>query len=181
MRPAPLVLALCLTACIVEAPTQEGTRAATAPTRVAPAPPGEVRLGANFGDKAELVNAILNPSRAVAGEPVRVTMNFKVLDTFDRDWFLFVHVEDADGRMERFNVDHAPRQKPTSQWVKGEVVRDDFEVPVPAGVPLRGLNILVGFWDPKAPDQRLPLRNKEQVRNDGQNRVLLASIPVTAQ
>ena len=178
MRSAFLaVLALGLSSCIVQAPTSEGAQPAGAP-RGAPAPPGEARLGANFGDKVELVNAILNPSRAVAGEPVRVTMNFRVLEAPDRDWYIFVHVEDVDGRVERFNVDHAPRAKPTSQWQKGEVVRDEFDVPLPAGMPVRGINLLVGFWDPRAPDQRLPLKNRDQVRNDGQNRVLLATVPV---
>ena len=178
MRPVlPCVaLAVGLTACIIQAPTSEGTQ--TSAPKAAPAPPGEVRPGANFGDQVELVNAILNPSRAVSGEPVHVVMNFRVLETPDRDWFLFVHVEDVDGRVERFNVDHAPRTKPTSQWQKGEVVRDEFDVPIPAGMPVRGVNVLVGFWDPKAPTERLALKNKDQVRNDGQNRVLLATVPV---
>ncbi len=179
MRSALLCLALAagLTSCIVQAPTSEGSQASS--PRPAPAPPGEVRVGANFGDQVELVNAILNPSRAVAGEAVRVVMNFRVLETPDRDWNLFVHVEDVDGRVERFNVDHAPRAKPTSQWQKGEVVRDEFDIPVPAGMPVRGLNVLMGFWDPRAPDQRLPLKNRDTVRNDGQNRVLLVTLPVT--
>jgi hypothetical protein len=172
----PLLAALGLTSCIIQAPTSEGTQVTGA--RAAPAPAAEVRVGANFGDQVELVNAILNPSRAVAGEGVHVILNFRTLEVPDRDWFIFVHVEDVDGRVERFNVDHAPRAKPTSTWQKGEVVRDDFDIPVPAGMQVRGINVLVGFWDPKAPDQRLPLKNKEAVRNDGFNRVLIAGIPV---
>jgi hypothetical protein len=181
MRTALLTSALCLslTACIVQAPTSEGTQASG--PRAAPVGPAEVRLGANFGDKVELVNAILNPGRATVGESVHVTLNFRVLDTLDRDWFLFVHVEDVDGRIDRYNVDHAPRAKPTTQWAKGEVVRDDFDVPIPSGLSVRGLNLLVGFWDPRAPDNRLALKNRDQVRNDGLNRVLLATIPVSAQ
>jgi hypothetical protein len=176
-----LLLALALPACIIQAPTAEGSQPTGPGPRAGPAPAAEVRVGANFGDKVELVSAILNPSRAVAGEPVHVILNFRVLDVPDRDWYLFVHIEDVDGRVERYNVDHPPRAKPTSQWVKGEVVRDEFDIPVPPGLQVRGINILLGFWDPKAPDQRLVLRNKESVRNDGFNRILLAGIPVAQQ
>ena len=115
----PLALSLLvLCACIVEAPTKEGTQG-TAP-RLPPAPPAEVKSGANFGDAFELTNVVLNPSRGVPGESVRVTANFKVNTKLDRDYIIFVHVEDVDGRVDRLNVDHAPRTKPTSLWVPGE-------------------------------------------------------------
>jgi len=165
-----------VSACIIEAPTKEGTQA-TAP-RAPPAPPVEVKNGANFGDLVELTSAVINPSRVSPGDSIRVSLNFKVLGRIDRDYMIFVHVEDVDGRVDRLNVDHAPRMKPTSQWQPGELVRDDFEVPVPPQMPVRGLSLVLGFWDPRT-DERMPLRNKEQVRNDGRDRVFVAQIPVT--
>ncbi|GMU60878.1 MAG: hypothetical protein AMXMBFR34_26410 [Myxococcaceae bacterium] len=170
------VLLLTATACIIEAPTKEGTQATAA--RPPPAPPAEVKNGANFGDLVELTSAVLAPSRAVAGDGVRVSLNFKVLGKIDRDYMIFVHVEDVDGRVDRLNVDHAPRLKPTSAWQPGETVRDDFEIPIPPTMPVRGLNLVLGFWDPRT-DERLPLKNKDQVRNDGRDRVFVATIPVT--
>ena len=170
-----LALALCSTSCIVEAPTSEGIKSTGA--RPAPAPPVEVKSGANFGDKVELTNVLINPSRITAGESLRVSLNFKVLQAMDRDYMIFVHVEDVEGRTDRLNVDHAPRAKPTSQWQLGESVRDDFEVPVPPGMPVRGLNLILGFWDPRS-DERLHIKNPEQVRNDGKDRLFVASIPV---
>lgn len=166
---------LAMAGCIIQAPTSEGTQS-SAP-RPAAAPPAEVPNGANFGDKVELTSAIINPSRAFAGDSVRVTLNLKVLDGFDRDYMIFVHVEDVEGRVDRLNVDHAPRLKPTSAWQKGETVRDEFEVPIPPGMPVRGLNVVLGFWDPKT-DQRLAIKNKEAVRNDGHDRLFVATIPV---
>jgi hypothetical protein len=161
--------------CIVQAPTSEGTQA-TAP-KAAAAPPVEVKSGANFDDKVELTSVILNPSRAVSGESVRVLLNFKVLQQIDRDYMIFVHVEDVDGRTDRLNVDHAPRAKPTSQWQVGEMVRDDFEIPIPPGMPVRGLNLVLGLWDPRS-DQRMPIKNREAVRHDGKERLFVASFPV---
>ena len=167
---------LSLTACIVEAPTKEGVQN-TAP-RLPPAPPQEFRSGANFGDAIELTSVILSPSRGETGQPVRVLANFKVLAKVDRDYMIFVHVEDVDGRVDRLNVDHAPRVKPTSQWMPGEVVQDVFDIPIPANMPVRGLSLVLGFWDPKS-DQRLPIVNKDQVPNDGRERLFVAKFPVT--
>jgi hypothetical protein len=167
---------LALTACIIQAPTSEGTQR-SAP-KAPPAPPAEVKNGANFADKVELTSAIINPSKVVAGDSVRVELNFKVLDSIDRDYMIFVHVEDIEGRVDRLNVDHAPRAKPTSMWKPGEVVRDEFEIPVPAGMPVRALNLVLGLWDPKT-DQRMTLKNKDAVRNDGRDRIFVATIPVS--
>lgn len=175
MRHWLLVSLLALSACIVEAPTKEGTQG-TAP-RLPPAPPQEFRSGANFGDAIELTSVILSPSRGEAGQPVRVMANFKVLAKLDRDYMIFVHVEDVDGRVDRLNVDHAPRVKPTSQWNPGEVVQDVFDIPIPAGMPVRGLSLVLGFWDPRT-DQRLPIVNKDQVPNDGRERLFVAKFPV---
>jgi hypothetical protein len=89
-----------------------------------------------------------------------------------------VHIEDMEGRVDRLNADHPPRAKPTSQWKAGEMVRDEFDVPVPAGMPVKGLSLLLGLWDPST-DQRMPLRNPGAVKNDGRDRVFVATIPVT--
>lgn len=175
MRHLILATLVLLTGCIVEAPTKEGVQG-SAP-RPAPAPPAEAKSGANFGDKVELVNAIINPGRGVAGEGVRATLNFKVLNKLDRDYMIFVHVEDVDGRTDRLNVDHSPRAKPTSQWEPGEVVKDEFDIPIPPGMPVRGLSLAMGFWDPKS-DERLPIKNKDQVPNDGRDRLFVLKFPV---
>jgi hypothetical protein len=169
------VLGVTASACIIEAPTKEGVQPTAA--RLPPAPPVAVKVGANFGDQVELVSAELNPSRVVAGEAVRVSLNFRVLGKIDRDYMIFVHVEDVDGRTDRLNADHAPRMKPTTAWQPGEQVRDDFEIRVPPQMAVRGLNVIVGFWDPRS-DERMPLKNADAVRNDGRSRVYLATIPV---
>jgi len=168
---------LTLAGCIVSAPTSEGTQATA--KALPPAPPADFKVGANFGDKAELTNVILSPSRGVTGESVKVLCNYKVNSPFDTDYTVFVHVEDIDGRVDRINVDHTPGRgsKPTSQWKAGEVVRDEFEIPIPPGYPARALNIMLGLWDPKT-DARAKIINAEQVRTDGRDRLFVASFPV---
>lgn len=172
-----LAVATLLSACIVEAPTKEGRQATAA--KGPPAPPVEVKSGANFGDAIELVSVVLSPSRGVIGEPVRVLANFRVLAKLEQDYFIFVHVEDVDGKVDRMNVDHPPRAKPTSQWQPGEMVQDVFDIPIPPQMQVRGLSLVLGFWDPKT-DKRLPIINKDQVPNDGANRLYVAKFPVSA-
>lgn len=161
--------------CIVEPPLAGGAQ--PTPAALTPAPPAEVKSGANFGDAIELQNVVINPSRGVAGMPVRVTLNFKVLQKIDKDYFIFVHVEDVDGRVDRLNVDHPPRAKPTSQWQPGEMVQDTFDIPIPPNMPVRGLSLLLGFWEPQS-NQRLPIVNKDAVPNDGTGRLIVAKFPV---
>jgi len=178
------VLLGCTAACIVEAPTSEGTQAQPAaaapqPRRGPPAPPAQVNSGAIFGDKVELQSVIINPSRGFPGEQVHVVANFRVIAALDVDYMIFVHVEDIDGKVDRINVDHAPGRgaNPTTRWKVGEVVRDEFDIPIPPGMPVRGLSLVMGFWDPKT-DARLPLTNPDKVRNDGRSRVFVAQFPV---
>ncbi|MFT3841580.1 MAG: hypothetical protein QM723_31620 [Myxococcaceae bacterium] len=175
MRSAFAIVGLLLTGCIVPAPSNESAPQKTAPA----APPAQVNVGANLGDKIEIASLIINPSRGQAGQPIAVSAFYKVLDDVPADYMVFVHVEDVDGRNDRLNVDHAPAggQNPTSKWKKGDTIRDDFQIYVPPNMQVRGLNVLMGFWDPKT-DARLPLKNTDAVRSDNNNRILVAQIPI---
>src|SRR4051794_27845774 len=103
-----LLIPLLAVSCIVPAPSSEKT-----PERqksAVAAPPVEVRSGANFEDKVELVGATVAPGRAAPGESVHVTAFFKVNDEIPADYTIFVHVEDVDGKVDRLNADHLPMQ-----------------------------------------------------------------------
>lgn len=172
--------ALVLSACIVEAPSSESPDAQTPRARsVKPAGPLTVKSGAVLGDKVELVGATFQPGTLVPGQPMRVTLYFRALDTVPADYSVFVHMEDPDGKLQRANFDHPPAggKYPTSQWKKGDLVRDEFTVFLAPEAQARAVNLLVGLWDPKT-DARLPLTNPEKVRNDGQSRVFIAQVPV---
>lgn len=172
---------LCLSgaACIVEAP---GGEKSAAPARsrvvVSQVPPLQVQTGANLEGKVEIVGASIQPGRVAPGESFKVTLFLKVLAEMEVDYMVFVHADDPDGKSDRLNADHKPAGGgyPTTQWKAGETIKDEFSVYVPpmAG---RGLNLYLGFWDPKT-DARLKLSNPEKVRSDGNNRILIAQVPV---
>lgn len=142
-------------------------------------PPFSKRVGAVFGGSAELVGVELKPATARPGDTVEVTYLFRVLDEAEEDYKVFVHVDDRGGRGERINADHWPAggRYPTSAWRKGEVVRDVWSFKVPGHYQGEAFDLWTGFYQP-GKDDRWPLTNRQAVQNDGQNRVLAATLPV---
>src|SRR5687768_12108486 len=113
----PLVLVTLVSGCIVPAPT-EGKGEAPRQAPAAAAQPLAVKSGANFGGKIELLGATVSPAQPAPGEAAKVTAYYQVNGELDRDWHIFVHIEDPDGQVERMNADHAPVRGsyPTSRW-----------------------------------------------------------------
>ena len=165
-------------ACIVEAPggdkSPPGTQAV-----VPQVPPLSTTIGANLDGKVEFAASSIVPGRISPGEQAMVTFYFKVLEEPDKEYMVFVHLEDAEGRGFRLNLDHRPAggTYPTTQWRKSETVKDEFFLTLPAGISSKKLNLWAGLWEPQA-DVRLTLRNPDSVRNDGNNRVLVAQLPI---
>jgi hypothetical protein len=164
-----------LPACIVEAPTSEKSGAAAQSSRgqVKPVP---VKNGAVLGDLAELVGATFAPPSLTPGDGTRVVLVFRAIKPTTDDWQVFVHVEDAEGRGERLNADHAFRTA-TTLWKAGEVIQDEFALTLPPGWRSRAVNVFVGLWLPST-NARMKVRNPEAVRTDGNDRVLLVQLPV---
>ena len=194
-RIAPaLLMAAGLSACIIDAPTgQSGPQKSTPERPRMSTPnlgPATVRVGAVLArvtgdatqppeDKVELQSASFQPPQLIPGDQMKIVLTFKVLDAISEDYVVFVHVEDVDGKVERINVDHRPAggNNPTTQWKKGDTVRDEFGFSVPQNLQLRGVNIFTGLWDPVS-DRRMKIHNPTAVRNDGADRILIGVIPM---
>jgi hypothetical protein len=173
---AALLVSPAFLGCIVEAP---GGQPKGDKPRTVSATPMSVRNGANLEGKVEIVGATVTPGQLIPGQGVEVSVQLRVLEDLKEDYAVFVHIEDVDGRMERINADHRPAggRRPTAEWKKGEVIRDDFQLFLPPGASPRALNLFIGFWQPSR-DARLKLANPEAVRHDGNDRILLVQIPV---
>ena len=173
--------------CIVEAPTANNQPqlapgvAGPAPQQRAAvvAPPLQIKVGANLSDRVEVLGTVVEPGVLTPGLPAKVSVVMKVLEQIPEDWMIFVHIEDAEGRMERLNVDHKPMngQNPTNQWKKGETLKDEFQLYLPPGAQAKAINVFFGFWNP-ANDQRMKINNLDQVKHDGKDRLLIGQIPV---
>ena len=127
----------------------------------------------------EIVGATVQPGRVVPGDAGPRHRLLQGAAPLEEDYLVFVHVEGTDGKMERLNVDHKPAGGlyPTTQWKQGETVKDEFSFVRAAGGPPAASDVWLGLWEPRT-DARLPLTNREAVRNDGRDRILLAQVPV---
>jgi hypothetical protein len=151
-----------------QAATQMNLASKTAPK---PVHPGK----GIFGDQIEFLGYDLEPAQPVAGGPVQVTFYFHALRDVSADWEIFVHIDSRGGRQERINGDHYPvsGRFHTDQWKGGDYVTDRFAFVIPDYQTKSALDLWIGFY---SGDDRLPISNPKDCQNDGNNRLLAATI-----
>jgi hypothetical protein len=119
-------------------------------------------LAAACGGAAPDAPAVATPEvtvakdRVPAGSPVEITYRFTVAPdaTFDGDYWVMMHVVDADGER-MWGDDHQP-PVPTSQWKPGQTVEYTRTVFAPIFPYIGEAGINVGLYMP-ATQVRLPL------------------------
>jgi len=135
------------------------------------APPIQHPLLAGFGDGVELLGYDLQETKAQPGGLVHLTLYWKALRPDAVSHTVFTHLLDAQGLV-RGQHDGVPArgQRPTSDWVEGEIIADPHEIQISADAQTGSLQIEIGLYDP-ATGRRL------QVTRDGattgQDHVLL--------
>lgn len=183
LLPASLALLVLAAACI-ERPASPRTRrekfdrSGLSDVLLTSLPP-TTAPGAVFGEALQLVKVEVNPPAPSPGDRVEVSYYFRVLDEVDEDYKIFVHIDDRAGRESRINGDHWPSKGryPTGAWRRGEVVRDAWTFTVPPGAAGAMLDVWTGFYQP-GKDDRLAVTNRNEVRTDGNNRVLAVTVAV---
>jgi hypothetical protein len=102
-------------------------------------------LDASFGSVRLLGHGPI-PAVVKPGETLRIPLFWKSLGPIRQNYSVFVHFEGPS----HFQADHAPLagRLPTSQWIEGEILRDEFLAPVPASAPTGTYEVTVGLWDP---------------------------------
>ncbi len=118
----------------------------TAPQRVYDLPGGiPLRpINAAVGDFARLLGVVLEPDPPRAGERAAVTLYWQVRAQTDESYHAFVHLVDAEGRLiaQRDQIP-AAGARPTTSWVKGEIVADTY---VFEQWPAEAERILIGMY-----------------------------------
>jgi hypothetical protein len=143
--------------------------------RLAAFAPAE-RVKARFGGRFELLGYTVERQEVAPGAQVKLSYFWKCLEEAPRDYMVFVHLR-GDGI--QFGDDHPPLdgRYPTSQWRKGETIRDDRLLRIPDDARPGPLTVLVGFWDPHS-GKRLPADGPAVAPKGGGAR--LAPLVVTA-
>ncbi len=103
--------------------------------------------------------------RVALGSPVKVTYRFQVAPdaTFDRDYWVFVHVLNPQGEL-LWNDDHMPAT-PTSQWKPGLTVEYTRTIFVPNYPYIGEANVRIGLYS-QVDGKRLVLSAPEASRRE---------------
>ncbi|MBI2909326.1 MAG: glycosyltransferase family 39 protein [Chloroflexi bacterium] len=152
--------------------------------RLFDAPKMERTLSANFGDRIELLGYDLSAYRGeqaiahkplVPGDEVRLTLYWRARKSMDENYTVFSHAL-ADGRIigQSDGWPGGP-ERPTSSWVRGEIVTDKRVFHIGANASSGEVQIQVGLYlQPLG--ERLPLLDKTGQPLD--TRIILDRFPM---
>lgn len=117
----------------------------TAPAQL---PAGATALQANFSHMIQLEGYRLETSTLVPGKPVHLSLYWQGLQIPDKDYTLFVHLVDENGRQIGQN-DHQPQggEFPTSFWEPGEWISDEFDLVPDAGATAGQYHLEMGWYE----------------------------------
>ncbi len=115
------------------------------------------QLSANLGDQVEFLGYDLTPDEVRAGEAMHLTLYWRALDEMEVSYTVFVHLLDKENRIwgQRDSVP-GNGTLPTTRWVEGEVIADEYEFTVKTDAPPGEYLIEVGLYDAQT-GQRLPV------------------------
>lgn len=118
-------------------------------------------LSVDFGGRATLIGYDLEPSTGQSGNSLLLTLYWRGDAGFQREWAIFAHVIDAEGRIwgqrDQFPGDG---HFPTPAWVTGETITDTRQIPLNADMPPGNYRVEVGLYDPMT-FERLPVSTGE--------------------
>ena len=129
----------------VESPTIGRMKLASrvAPTATAPTP--DRRL---FGQQIALLGYDV-PATAAPNHPLTITLYWQALATPARDYSVFIHLIDSDGKIVA-QQDGPPAQGsyPTSLWSAPETIINSHELRLPDSLPPGDYRVRLGLYNP---------------------------------
>ena len=116
----------------------------------------------------------MEPLVARPGDTLQVTLRWQALHTLDNAYTVMVQLIRERAQIWGQN-DHVPRggQSPTQTWTAGQVVTDQFGLPISPDAPEDSYELVVGLYD-SATIKRLKLP-------DGTDFVVLGKVEVKAR
>jgi hypothetical protein len=157
-----------------EAAVRLGSITLTGRSHVFESSPAEAE--ATFGEGMQLLSGQLETAQASPGEKVTVTLHWRSGAELAQAYKVFVHLLDPTGEQVVTQRDSEPQdgRAPTTGWVLGEVIDDDYAITLPAGLGAGEYPLEVGVYEPRT-GERLRLPN-------GDNRLILdARLRVTTR
>jgi uncharacterized membrane protein len=129
-------------------------------------------MEATLGDQVRLLGYDLSPPPYRRGETLHLTLYWQAMTRMEASYTVFVHVLNKGGIMGG-QWDSVPGDGllPTTSWLEGEVIADEYQVPIKVGAPPGEYVIQIGMYEAST-GERL------EVRETLDDRVLLEKIQV---
>ena len=133
------------------------------------------KVDANYDNKLALIGYDLVQRDVTAGGTVTIDLYWRASDKMDQDLHAFVHIADDTGKpLAQKDAPAGGEVYPTTQWARGEVIRERRVIAVDSQVPAGTYQVLVGVYSYQTM-QRLPL-----VSPQGATAVRLTTLTVRA-
>lgn len=129
-------------------------------------------LGVRFGEHITLLGYRLE-SGFRRGDGLHLTLYWQALGQVDQDYVVFNHLTGEDG-VTYAQKDNPPVDGyyPTSRWAVGQVVRDRYDLQIPADAPVQAYTIEAGLYLP-ATGRRVAVTDCAEASCAGGDRVIL--------
>jgi len=130
---------------------------------------------ADLGDQVEFHGYGLESTQIETGDVLRLTLYWRARQRMAVSYTVFTHLLGTDGGVWG-QKDNIPMKGayPTTGWVEGEVITDEYEITVKSEAPPGEYQIEVGMYD-AATGQRLPVFDEDGTPLPG-DRILLDQI-----
>ena len=117
-------------------------------------------MEATLADQVRFLGYDLSPPPYKRGETLHLTLYWQAVTRMAQSYTVFVHLLNEDGLMGG-QWDSAPGGGllPTTVWLEGEVIADEYEVPIKAGAPPGEYTIEIGMYEAST-GERLQVRGK---------------------
>lgn len=105
-------------------------------------------LQADLADMVRLLGYGLSADTLYSGESLHLTLYWRALAKTQKDYTVFTHLMDEEGRIwgQKDNFP-AGGTRPTSGWLVGEIVVDEYDIPVRGDAPPGEYTIEIGMYD----------------------------------
>lgn len=115
---------------------------------------------ATFGGAMDLLAAAVEPASAHSGEKITVRLRWRDAAAMTQAYKVFVHVLDPTGQsvVTQRDADPMNGEAPTTSWVVGEVLADEYQLTLPPSTASGDYPIELGVYDPRS-GERLTLGN----------------------
>lgn len=133
-------------------------------------------LWARFGDSVLFLGYDLEAIESHPGRSLHLTLYWQALAQMGTSYTVFTHLIDEEDRIWG-QKDGVPGDwtLPTTSWIEGEYIKDEYEIPIKEDAPLGDYFIEIGMYDAST-SVRLPIY--EQEGNHIGDRLLLAETPI---